>query len=118
MNVWLDDIRPAPDGWVWFSGIEGVKEVLLTGQVEELSLDHDLGACPDCMQGKTLEEWLARTDGQSMPHCSHVGTGYDLVCWMEANDIWPLFKPKVHSANPVGRQKMLVAIERSFPREK
>lgn len=114
MNLWLDDMRPAPVGWHHVKTVEEAKKALLSGTVQKASLDHDLGACADCMGGKTPEQWLEETNYQSMPHCDHFGSGYTLVCWMEETGNWPKEKPTVHSANPAGRSKMLAAIERSF----
>lgn len=82
--------------------------------VQKASLDHDLGACEKCMDGKTWGQWLAKHDWQQAPNCDHFGTGYTLVCWMEETGHWPKEKPTVHSANPVGRQRMQQAIDHSF----
>ena len=45
MRVWLDDRRPLPDPeeWVWVRTPAEVIELLESGKVSELSLDHDLG---------------------------------------------------------------------------
>ena len=52
VNVWLDDLdheqRPIPEGWLHVRTIDEAKEVLQSHNVQQLSLDHDLGACPDC----------------------------------------------------------------------
>jgi len=115
IDLWLDDIRPAPEGWKHVRTVEEAKAVLRDGNVRYCSLDHDLGACDDCMQGLTPEQWLAKTDGTSMPNCSHFGTGYDLVSWMEEHNIWPWVLPRVHSANPVGRERMVkVILKKSY----
>jgi hypothetical protein len=42
-RVFLDDRRPAPDGWTLVRWPDEVIALLETGAVEELSLDHDLG---------------------------------------------------------------------------
>lgn len=115
ISLWLDDVRPAPDGWLWVKTVSDAKVHLTGGRVERASLDHDLGACDACTGGCTPEEWLARNDGQSMPHCSHVGTGYDLCLWMAEHGHWPRTRPSVHSLNPVGRGRMRGVIERYFP---
>jgi hypothetical protein len=121
VNLWLDDIRdPADfgcDGFNWVKTVGEAKVLLLTGQVEQASLDHDLGACDECMGGKTIEEWLVETDFTAMPNCTHVGSGYDLCLWMAETGTWPKEKPFVHSANPVGRVRMRGVIERYFPQE-
>lgn len=117
MNLYLDDMRPVPAGWVLAKTVEEAKAHLLTGNVVHASLDHDLGACHDCyaaMGVSTPEEWLNKTEYQRMPNCDHFGTGYTLVCWMEETGNWPKEKPAVHSANPAGRSKMLQAINKHY----
>lgn len=104
VRLYLDDVRNPPnDGggpWTVVRTIDDAKALLLTGDVEEASLDHDLGQCDAC-----------RSD-LGPDHCPHVGTGYDLVKWMAEHDVWPRVKPRCHSANPVGRAAMVQMIER------
>jgi hypothetical protein len=114
VKLWLDDMRPAPVGWQWAKTVQEAQELLSTGDVDEASLDHDLGACEKCLGGKTPEQWLEETNFTAMPHCDHFGTGYNLVCWMEEHNIWPKQKPTVHSRYPAGRTKMQQAINRRF----
>jgi hypothetical protein len=93
MRVFLDDERPCPDGWVRVHWPEEAISLLETGQVDELSLDHDLG------------------DDER-------GTGYDVVLWVEEAVALRGFRPPkmfVHSANSSARQKMeagIAAIDR------
>lgn len=112
--MWLDDIRPAPDGWTHVTSVAQAKVYLKQGCVEIASLDHDLGACEECLGGRTAVQWLYESNYESMPNCQHVGSGYDLCCWMEETGHWPKGKPNVHSANPVGRAKMEMAINRHY----
>jgi hypothetical protein len=114
MYLWLDDIRPAPDGWHHVRTVDEAKAALTTGEVKRASLDHDLGACAACLGGKDPEEWLIESGGQHMPHCDHFGTGYQLVSWMEETGNWPKTRPTVHSANRVGRQQMLSVISKHY----
>ena len=119
MKLWLDDIRPAPEGWTWAKNIKQAINLLQRNKVEEASLDHDLGACDACMKlFETVDanEWLKKSKFTSMPHCPHVGTGHQLVLWMQMNNIWPKKKPNVHSMNPVGHQRMVEDINRYFPK--
>lgn len=95
VKVFLDDERPTPDGWVRaFTAPEAI-DLLKTGKVTQLSLDHDLGP-------------------------EDAGTGYDVCLWVEEKIFSQEFcteKPfappvmSVHSANPVGRQRMEFAIQ-------
>lgn len=42
MRVWLDDTRAMPDDYThWAKTSDEAIELLKTGQVEEISLDHD-----------------------------------------------------------------------------
>ncbi|WP_336511202.1 cyclic-phosphate processing receiver domain-containing protein, partial [Vibrio anguillarum] len=43
MKVYLDDERDTPEGWVRSYWPEEVIELLKSGNVTEISLDHDLG---------------------------------------------------------------------------
>lgn len=90
MRVWLDDVRFPPAGWVWAQRASDVIHLLKTGEVEELSLDHDLG--------------LSRG----------VGTGYDVLAWIEEAVVHRGFKPpliRIHSMNIVARRRMEAALE-------
>lgn len=88
IKLFLDDVRPAPEGWMLVTNVEDAKLVLKKYIVTHLSLDHDLG--------------------------ENVQTGYDLVKWIEERYFVHDIKPpemKIHSANPVGRQNMQRAID-------
>lgn len=94
IKVWLDDIRPAPDNsWIKVTDTGSCLNIIFHNKVEILSLDHDLGS-EDC--------W----------------TGYDLLNILEEafitkkyGDFYLPITILVHSDNPVGRQKMLQAIQ-------
>jgi len=43
MKIYLDDIRKAPLGWVHVYWPDEAIALLKTGDVTEISLDHDLG---------------------------------------------------------------------------
>lgn len=43
MKVWLDDVRPTPNGWVLARNVEDAKTLLAGGGVSNLSLGYDLG---------------------------------------------------------------------------
>jgi hypothetical protein len=89
MKVFLDDERSTPPGWTRAYWPEEVIALLKTGQVSDLSLDHDLG------------------DDER-------GTGYDVVLWIEEQVALNAFEPpsiQVHSANSSARAKMEAGIQ-------
>ena len=125
MKLWLDDERnPARFGrlgWTWVKTAAEAIAAIRDHDVEELSLDHDLGLCDDCLGADTDEKVqavrasLIRNEGAaSYCACPHNGTGYDVVCWMEEHGRWPTQKPTVHSANPVGAARMRAAIDKAY----
>lgn len=88
MKVWLDDVRPAPEGWVRTFWPDEVKVLLETGEVTDVSLDHDLGE-------------------------DNRGTGYDVLKWVEEKVATERFRPpfmEIHSGNPPARERMLAAV--------
>lgn len=124
INLWLDDVRPAPEDWTWAKTVDEAKELMRLHNVQSMSLDHDLGACDDCYRAAGIDPtigdekfdlWLEKSQYQAMPHCTHFGTGYDFCLWMAEKGRWPAERPVVHSANPVGARAMRQTIERYFP---
>lgn len=84
MKVYLDDERATPEGWVRVYWPDEAIELLKSGEVRLISLDHDLG------------------DDER-------GTGYDVVLWIEEAVATSGFNPpeiRVHSANSSAREKM------------
>jgi hypothetical protein len=100
MKVWHDDVRPAPDGWVWARTNEVAQHLLLTGEVSEISLDHDLGY-DNIELPEDADELISvlQLRGQSEE------TGLDLVKWMCAQGVVPE-TVTIHSWNPPGARAM------------
>jgi hypothetical protein len=42
-RLWLDDLRPVPEGWTWVKTVGEAISLMESGDVTEASLDHDLG---------------------------------------------------------------------------
>src|SRR5829696_3463438 len=61
LRVWLDDDlvdRAAPEGWIHVQTAWAAIELLDTGRVIELSLDHDLGDDEAFGRGVDVVDWL------------------------------------------------------------
>lgn len=91
-KLWLDDIRPAPDGFFLAQSVNEAKYAIEKaekfGETKfMLDLDHDLGDYAE--------------DG---------GDGIELVKWLaETKRFYPI---SLHTMNPVGRDNMKALIER------
>lgn len=96
IRLWLDDLRdPAKHGhigWTWVTTADEAIALLATGNVVQASLDHDLD----------IQATLGNTPTEK--------TGYDVVCWMEAHDVYPRDGVRVHSLNPSGKARMNAAL--------
>ena len=96
IKLWLDDVRPAPDGYVWCKTVNEAKDTILvlelhatvyeSNRVDLIDIDHDAGEYgpPDYIK---LLDWLEET-----------GRNYPI---------------RIHSMNPVGVANMRRIIERN-----
>jgi hypothetical protein len=81
MKIYLDDLRPCLAGYVPAYTAGQAISLLKTGQVSEISFDHDLGP-------------------------EEAGTGYQVAKFIEESAFSGTLTRltyKIHSANPVGR---------------
>lgn len=97
MKIWLDDLRPAPAGFVWCRSVNEAKRLIAeqeTSQpIECIDCDHDLGDYAD--------------DG---------GDGIRLLDWfLERGTLYPV---ALHTMNPVGRDNMRRMLQRHWMKEK
>ena len=92
INLYLDDLRPCPERFILAKNALECRLLLLSNDVNILSLDHDL---------------------------SETETGYDLCKWLvEAGQYNQNIYPKqifLHTANGVGRDNMFKLLERYKP---
>lgn len=92
MKIWLDDLRPAPEGYVVAKSVNEAIGVVTEAEeknieIELLDIDHDLG-----------------------DYASDGGDAIKLLDWLaERETFYPI---KIHTANPVGRANMERMIER------
>ena len=98
MKIWVDDVRPAPDGYVWCQTVNEAKDTILvlelhatvyeSNRVELIDIDHDAG-----------------------DHAYDGGDYIKLLDWLEETGRnYPI---RIHSMNPVGVANMRRIIERN-----
>ena len=90
INLYVDDLRKCPEGWVLARNIAEAIPYIKSGDVNLLSLDHDLG----------------ESNGKLLP------TGYDLVKQF-CEYGWEVKEIYLHTANPVGRENMYETLKAS-----
>lgn len=95
MKIWVDDLRPVPEGYEWAKSVNQaiylVEKAEAGGEkVELLDLDHDLG-----------------------DYYSDGGDAIKILDWLaERGAFYPV---RIHTANPVGRENMERMIARYWP---
>ncbi len=97
VKIWLDDIRPTPEGYISCKSVNECKEAITNFEKEGIELevidcDHDLG-----------------------DYFTEGGDGIALIDWLIERDI--MYPIEFHTANPVGRANMQRAIEAYYRRK-
>ncbi len=87
-KLFLDDIRPCPQGYILVRNYKDCITLLENGIFELLSLDYSLGG---------------------------YHTGYDVLTWLNAHREHLPQKFRIHSTHPYGEQLMRDYIENHFP---
>lgn len=103
MKIWVDDVRPAPEGYVWCQTVNEVKHIITNVAnlhlvrhtenlpvIELLDLDHDAGDMA-CWGGDYIKilDWIEKMEwGQHIPI-------------------------RLHTMNPVGRENMRRIIQKN-----
>jgi len=121
MLLWLDDVRTAPGyGWITVKTADEAIEKLKTGQVEFASLDHDLA--DEHYPWNAIQDLVDPDDWSFYLHQYPENgffkekTGYNVILWMEENNVWPTHGVRCHSMNPVGRDRINTVIKKHYGR--
>ena len=98
LKIWVDDVRPAPEGYVWLKSVNEVKEyladpyILCNYEIKLIDLDHDAGD-----YAKDGGDYIRILD-----YLELVGYSGDL---------------RIHSMNAVGKMNMRNIIQKNGWRE-
>lgn len=98
LKIWVDDIRPAPEGYIWLKSVNEVKKyladphILCNYEIKLIDLDYDAGD-----YAKDGGDY-----GRILDYLEMVGYSGDL---------------RIHSMNPVGVQNMRNIIQKNGWRE-
>ena len=95
MKIWVDDVRPAPDGYLWCKSVNAAigvielnEDVGIPGGIELIDIDHDAG-----------------------DYAQFGGDYIKLLDWLEETGRnYPI---RIHSMNPVGVENMRRIIQKN-----
>ena len=105
MKLWIDDIRPVPDGYIWFKSVNDTLRYIRWNRdfISVIDLDHDAGDW--ATEGGDYIAILTEIERLANRPTSE---GADWAFWAK-NCVLFCF----HSANPVGVANMRRIIERN-----
>ena len=101
MKLWIDDLRPAPSGYIQVKSVKAAKTAIW--QYEHNMIDDNI---------------LIDLDHDAGDYASEGGDYIKLLDWLEAKNIVDTgYSFHLHSMNPVGVQNMRAIIKKNGWRE-
>ena len=101
MKLWIDDVRPAPEGYEWVKSVNEAKNAILETEHRQ--------ACG--MYDMLFSITLIDIDHDAGTYVSDGGDYIKLLDWLESTGRnYPI---RIHSMNPVGVENMRRIIERN-----
>ena len=103
MKIWVDDIRPAPEGYVWCKSVDDFKQLYLNCRIGK--------AYANAFGGPTDDIELIDIDHDAGDYASNGGDYIRILDFLEnVNRSYPI---RIHSMNPVGVENMRRIIQRN-----
>lgn len=98
MKIWIDDCRPAPEGYIWLKSVNAAKRYVSMASPYgvadlDISIDHDAG-----------------------DYANDGGDYIKFLDWLEETNRTPT-SIRIHSMNPVGVENMRRIIQKNGWRE-
>ena len=105
MKLWIDDVRPAPEGYIWCKSVDLTKKVITCWEEERIEGKEELFD----IYGHSIE--LIDIDHDAGDFAQYGGDYIKLLDWLEETGRnYPI---RIHSMNPVGVANMRTIIERN-----
>lgn len=105
MKLWIDDVRPAPEGYVWCESVNKAKKTIYEAE-------YNLNIA--FKYGRSYEKYkieLIDIDHDAGNYAFDGGDYIKLLDWLEETGRnYPI---RIHSQNPVGIQNMRAIIRRN-----
>ena len=110
MKLWIDDVRPAPEGYVWCKSVNKAKHLIeYYEDVVNWASNRDTQIDKETVKVYTIE--LIDIDHDSGDYAHDGGDYIKLLDWLEETGRnYPI---RIHSQNVVGVENMRAIIERN-----
>ena len=121
MKLWIDDVRPAPEGYVWCKSVNEAKEVIARTEIRVTEIMEVATNRLNALDLRTYQSILKIAnrrdielidiDHDAGDYASDGGDYIRLLDWLEETGRnYPI---RIHSMNPVGVANMRRIIERN-----
>ena len=98
MKIWVDDVRPEPEGYVRVTSVLEAKELIEFAERQLAKADYVFYD----MSHNKIE--VIDMDHDAGDYARFGGNYINLLCWLE--EIGRSYPIRIHSANPVGVKNM------------
>ncbi len=113
MKLWMDDLRPAPEGYLWVKDVDSaIYEITRYNRESDWNWrQYILGYIDRETFERRHKIWSVEEISCDNDLGEHEAEGYKLLDWLEATSRnYPI---RIHSANSVARERMRAIIERN-----
>lgn len=109
MKLWIDDCRPAPEGYVWCKSVNEAKNMIANANAEFVA------SCKRGLPNETLLIDFISLDHDAGEYAFDGGDYIRLLDWLEwlCDGKGTHIEFHIHSMNPVGVANMRAIIERN-----
>lgn len=109
MKLWIDDVRPAPEGYRWINSVNEARNFI--EGIEEIFGDNFVLYYPTTGEKRKVQIELIDIDHDAGEYVNDGGDYIRLLDWLEETGRnYPI---RIHSMNPVGAANMRRIIERN-----
>ena len=109
MKLWIDDVRPAPEGYIWCKSVNEAKHAIVNANAAFAA------SCKNGLPNESLIIELISLDHDAGEYACDGGDYIRLLDWLEwlydGKGIYTKFR--IHSMNPVGVENMRRIIKRN-----
>jgi hypothetical protein len=105
MKLWIDDVRPAPEGYEWCKSVKEAKKIIVGAYMAYAYFSHKDANFPSPFE-------VLDMDHDSGDYHKDGGDFIEILKWFEKTQT-PCPPIRLHSMNPVGVANMRAIIERN-----
>ena len=107
MKLWIDDVRPAPEGYIWCKSVNSSKNAIEARELlNGITWHYDDGTTEHLMPFELID-----IDHDAGAYAGFGGDYIKLLDWLEETGRnYPI---RIHSMNPVGVENMRAIIKKN-----